>query len=332
MAKLTATFFVTPAFPIIVKCRIGEKYTYDFKEKDCEVKINLPIMDGGPANGRVDSDLYKQLVDKIEIIVTKEVGDIPEIPINEKGGRDSYKVSPFYNNIKNGYSQVAQKYYQRLIRFIKYDLKQPFQNEKYINKDQFSNPSWSDDKGNSIGNISPIHHVQPIPGMDGNPLGTETLKTTHSQLIKQSLSEDKYIELYQEILSDSQAAIFNKDLRRAVLEMAIVCELVTKRKYFYEGGISGLAFDYFEDKGKIKVTVLELISTVGDEALGESFKASSPNDFKNIDYLFRCRNKVAHRGKVLFKDDNGVVTEPDLKMIKEWFESVEILLQWLSSK
>ncbi len=332
MAQLIATFIITPTFPLIIECKDGEEYSYLFEDGEYRAKLNLPIMEGSPKSGRLDSDQYKQLADKVEIIISKEVENIPEIPINENGGRDLYKVSSFYNSIKTGYSDIAEKCYRRLIRFIKYDLKQPFQDEGYINKDQFSNPSWSDDKGNIIGAISPIHHVQPVPGMDGNTLGSETLKASHKQLVEKCLTEDKYIELYQEILSDAQEAIYSEDLRRAIFEMAIVCELSTKRKYFSEGGVSGLAFDYFEDKGKIKITVLELISTVGAEALGESFKANSPDDFKNIDYLFRCRNKVAHRGKALFKNDNGAVTEPDIKIIKEWYKSVECLLQWLSSK
>lgn len=332
MAKLIAKFIATPTSPLIVECRDGEKYSYLISEGEYEIRLNLPIMEGSPESGRVGSDLYKKLVEKVEIIVTKEVDNIPEIPINENGGRDLYKVSSFFASVKDGYSEIAKKYYRRLIRFMKYDLKQPFQDEKSLNEDQFSNPSWSDDQGNIFGAISCIHHVQPIAGMDGRTIGTETLKTTNTELLQKSLGEEKDIELYQEILSDAQAAIFSGNIRRAVFEMAIVCELSTKRKYFSEGGVSGLAFDYFEDKGKIKVTVLDLISSVGEEALGESFKDKSPDDFKNIDYLFRCRNKVAHRGKTLFKDASGVVTKPDIKIVGNWYESVEALLQWLSSK
>lgn len=332
MARLNAKFIVTPSFPLIVECKEGEKYSYSFLDGEYDINLSLLIMEGSPKSGRVGSDQYKQLVDKIEIQVTKDVEQIPEIPINENGGRDLYKVSDFYNGIKGGYSEIAVKCYRRLIIFMKYDLKQPFQDEEFINKDQFSNPSWSDDKGNVFGTISTIIHVQPVPGMDGKSLGAETLKLTHTESLLQSLREDKYIELYQEILSDAQAALFSEDIRRAVFEMAIVCELSTKRKYFSEGGLSGLAFDYFEDKGKIKVTVLELISSVGDEALGESFKVKSPIDFRNIDYLFRCRNKVAHRGKAQFKDDSGAITVPEIKMVQQWYESVEALLLWLSSK
>lgn len=332
MAKLSAKFSIYPTFPLTVECKDSDHYLYSLNDGEYHIQIELPFMEGSPKNGLVNSDLYKRLVDKVEINVTKEVGDIPEIPINEKGGRDLSKVSSYYNNLKGGYSKVAGKYYKRLIKFVKFHLKQPFQDDKYIDIDQLSNPSWSYEDGNPIGTISPIFHAQRIPGFDDDTLGSETLKIEHANTVEEKLKLDVGIELYQEILSDAQAAIFSGNIRRAVFEMAVVCELYTKRKYFYEGGASGLAFDYFEDKGKIKVTVLELISSIADEALGESYKKHSPQNFSNIDYLFRCRNKVAHRGQVSFKDDGGNLINPDLKLVKSWYESVENLLAWLSTK
>ncbi len=330
MEKLIATFNISPTNPFIVECKDGEQFSYGFIEEDFDIKINLLFMNGSPKSGFVDSELYKQLVDVVEIIVTKEVEEIPEIPINENGCRDLTQVSGFYNNIKGDYSNIAQKYYKRFIRYIKYKLKQPFHNYEYLSKDEFYNPSWSDESGNIFGTISPIVHVTRIAGMDGRILGSHTLRLEHSDEIEQELVEDINVELYQEILSDAQSAVFNDDTRRAIFEMAIVCELSAKRKYFSEGGASGLAFDYFEDKGKIKITTLELITKVANEVFDTSFKEVFPQDYENIDYLFRCRNKVAHRGNICFKDINGTLVVPDSNLVKNWFESVEVLLEWLS--
>lgn len=332
MAKLAAKFSISPNFPLIVECEKGDQYSYSFSEEEFEIQINLPIMDGSPKSGFVDSNLYKQLVDRVEIVVTKEVGTIPEIPLTENGGRDYSKVSQYFDGLKNGYSEIAEFFYKRLIQYLKFELKQPHQNHEYTNRDQFSNPSWTSDNGINYGTVSFVHHVKPIPGMHGDSLGVETLKIEHKSSIARYLKHEIKIELFQEIMSDAQAAVFSGDIRRAVFEMAVVCELSTKRKYFAEGGISGLAFDYFEDKGKVKVTVIELISNVALEVIGESFKSQSPEDFINIDYLFRCRNKVAHRGDVVFKDDSGVLIRPDLRLVKNWFMSVMNLLAWLSSK
>lgn len=332
MAKLSAIFSIDLEFPIIVECKDEDHYLYSLDHCEYHVDIELQFMDGSPKRGYVDSDLFKKLVNKIEITVTRDVEDIPVIPTNEMGGSDFTKVSGYFKNLTKEYSDVAETYYKNLIRIVKFDLKQPFHDEDNYDCDCFSNPRWSIVNGDYIGTVGFYHRVKVIPGMCENNLGAKPLRINQKQEVETKLKVNACTELYQEILSDAQAAVFNGDIRRAVFEMAIVCELSTKRKYFNEGGISGLAFDYFEDKGKIKVTVLELISSVAEEALGESFKKHLPNDYVNIDYLFRCRNKVAHRGQVAYKDDSSNLIRPNHVMVKKWFSSVEALLSWLSSK
>ncbi len=323
---------ITPTFPLIVECKEGDEFIYSIDDGEYNLKIIIPFMENGPKNGFVNSDLYKQLADRIEINITKEVEYIPEIPLTEEGGRDYTKVSSYFNDQKVGYSEIAIIYYKRLINYFKFKLSQPYLDSEYVNQDEFSNPVWSDSYGINYGTVGGIHHVQSIPGMSRTCLGIKTLKAENTSSVKSFLEEDYEAELYQQILSDAQAAILSGDLRRAIFEMAVVCELFTKRIYFSNNGVSGLAFDYFEDKGKVKITVIELITGVAAEVLGESFKVFSGIDYENIDFLFRCRNKVAHRGNVFFKNDMGKVIRPDQKLIENWYDSVGVLLEWLQSK
>jgi len=332
MTKLSASFKLTPTFPLIVECKDDEAFCYNFFSGEFDVSVNISIMEYSPKRGVVGSDLYKRLADRVEIVVTKEVGIIPEVPLTERGGRDFTKVTSYFNDLKGGYQEVAQSYYKRIINYFKFELRQPFLETEYINDDELSNPVWFDSSGIDYGVVSLTHNVQPIPGMSRSCLGIETLKTEHANLVKKYIEKNNDTELFQQILSDAQAAILSGDLRRATFELAVVCELSTKRKYFAENGISGLAFDYFEDKGKVKVTVIELITKVASEVLGESFQTFSQEDYKNIDYLFRCRNKVAHRGQIMFKDDSGNVTIPDQECLEAWYSSVSTLLKWLLSK
>ncbi len=332
MAILTAKFELDPPHTIVVECEDVDDYSYSLSEDEYGVSVKFIGMDGSPKSGWVNSDIYRQLVDKIEIIVSKEVGEIPEVPVNEAGGRDYTDVSEYFSEKKDEYSPLAQKTYARLIKYIKYVLKQPFMDSSAIEKDQLLNPSWSDSNGNVYGCVSVIMQASVTPVMDEENLGSITLKPSHQEDVNTALNTDKKVELYQEILSDAQTAIFSADLRRGVFEMALVCELSSKRKYFDDAGVAGLAFDYFEDKAKIRITVLELVSTVAEEVFGDSFKTSYPDDYENIDYLFRCRNKIAHKGKVAFRDKNGSWVYPDLSLVKSWFKSVENLIDWLNSK
>ena len=99
MAKLFAQFNIDPTFPLIVECKEDEELFIEFKDNEYDIRIQLPVMEYGLKSGRVNSDLYKQLVNKIVITVTKEVDDIPEIPLTEEGGKDYSQVAPYFNNL-----------------------------------------------------------------------------------------------------------------------------------------------------------------------------------------------------------------------------------------
>ena len=332
MAVLTAHFKIMTPSVLVIEGEENQEYSYELTTGEYSIKITFSAIEYGPKSGRVGSDIYKQLVNTIEISISKEVGDIPEIPKTEKGGRDYSKITSYFEELRNGYEALAKKYYIRLLSYFKFDLHQPFLDLEYINENEFSNPIWSDSNGVDYGIVRGLHHAEAIPGMHGDCMDITTLTVNDKESLINALKTDKDVELFQQMMSDAQSAILNGDLRRAVFELAVTCELVTKRKYFSENNISGFAFDYFEDKGKVKITVNELITNVASEVLGESFNSYSSIDCKNIDYLFRCRNKVAHRGHVIFKDDSGNLHSPDVRTLKEWYLSVCKLIDWLKSK
>ena len=75
---------------------------------------------------------------------------------------------------------------------------------------------------------------------------------------------------------------------------------------------------------------MDLIHVVAKRAFGRSFKEEQASHYKNIDFLFRCRNKVAHRGELIYRDDSGVHTV-DKEMLAVWWESALTLLKWLKA-
>ncbi len=92
-----------------------------------------------------------------------------------------------------------------------------------------------------------------------------------------------------------------------------------------------MAFEYLEDKGRINITVLKLIDAVAKQVFGESFKDFNKDAYKNIDYLFRCRNKVAHRAEVVYRDDRNVLHKIDLSTLNQWWESIGKMFDWLNA-
>ena len=143
------------------------------------------------------------------------------------------------------------------------------------------------------------------------------------------MKSNRNVELYEELLSDAQAAILQKNCRRGLLELAIACEIAIKQKFFRKKTPAGDIFEYLEDSRRLNVPAKELIDGGAKQAFGTSFKEEFSSDYQNIDFLFRCRNKIAHRGEIKYKDNSGTIHNVDEATIKKWWVSVAILLDWL---
>jgi hypothetical protein len=136
--------------------------------------------------------------------------------------------------------------------------------------------------------------------------------------------------LSEEILSDAQTALFERNLRRAVLGLAIASELAVERKFLSSDSPTVEAFEYLERTSRVGVRVVDFISDVAREAFGKSFKQDHPKHYVNIDHLFRCRNKVAHEGKLSYRDQQNGITA-DYELVARWWDSVLQLIDWLGS-
>ena len=162
--------------------------------------------------------------------------------------------------------------------------------------------------------------------------GIKKFRKTDDKKLVTAIRNEIDVTLYQEIMSDAQAAILQRNYRRGILEMAIACEIAVKQAFFAESTISGVAYEYLENQGRVNVRTIDLISNVAEYVFGENFKSVNMTAYKNIDYLFRCRNKIAHRGQVSYRDDSGVWRQPNHDTLRDWWTSLEEMLTWLNEK
>jgi len=132
-------------------------------------------------------------------------------------------------------------------------------------------------------------------------------------------------------ISDAKQAIYENDVLKAVIFLAIVCEVSIKRTFFAHNSYAGEAFNYLEEKRKVEVSPVELIKDVAERAFGQSFKKYAPVPFEHIEYLFRCRNKVAHRAQPIYRDKFGELVVLEKEELIVWWRSVTYLLDWLNS-
>jgi hypothetical protein len=139
------------------------------------------------------------------------------------------------------------------------------------------------------------------------------------------------VDIQEEILSDAQAAIASGDLRRAVIELAITCEVAIKSTYFGRSTAAAAAYEYLEDKGRVNASLIDLIGVIAEQAFGHSFKTATPTEYKDIDHLLRCRNKAVHRASLTFRDDANNLHKVDQATVEQWWGSVEAVLEWLKA-
>jgi hypothetical protein len=172
-----------------------------------------------------------------------------------------------------------------------------------------------------------VYNAKGITG-GRNEYGVIKFETKHKGNIESAILRPKKPKLWDEILSDAQASAFDGNIRRAVLELAIACEVFAKRTIFGGDDYSALAFEALEDKRMVSIRVLDLIDIGGIGVPNGSFKVYDKKSYQDIDHLFRARNKVAHRGDPIFKDDKDILHTVDVKLLRQWWGSVEKLFLW----
>jgi len=296
------------------------------------VKIDFDINRKGVSIFNRETKVGKYTVTGLTITASKEVDSTTEIPITESGVRDYTDLQPYFHDKQNEYCSVISESFRIILSFFKCKFNQPFLDPTNFKNNKFGSVVWSDDTGNDYGSLSISLDGSGSFGFFKEELDIKAYRSSDAQELKSLLGTGYTVELQYQILSDAQSAIIGNNLRRGVLEMAVSSELSVKRAFFSKHSFSGDAFEYLEDKGKVKVTVLELISNVSKEVFGESFRGKYPDAYKDIDYLIRCRNKIAHRGEPVYKDDMGVLNTANIDIAKTWYKSVRCLLQWLDEQ
>ena len=242
-------------------------------------------------------------------------------------GRMSYEERRVYfEERKPAYQQTAWEVLDRAVLFFKYKLHNPNLSIDNQYSQDFQNPVWLDDSGSAINNLAIYGVGTPLPLP--SRFGVKPMSCNDDCDLEKALKNSFSPNMTEQLLSDAQSAVFQDNLRRAVLEAAIACEVAVKQAFFAKATPAGAAFEFLEDKGKVHITIKDLIDPVAKQAFGRSFKEDARDHYENIDFLFRCRNKVAHRGELKYRDDSGEHLV-DNDILASWWESVVTLLEWL---
>ena len=195
---------------------------------------------------------------------------------------------------------------------------------------------WQDEHGNILDPRVRTHRIENDFIRYSEKFGVKMLTNQMESDIGKAIEKELPVELYEEVLLDAQLAIFENNYRRAVLEMAMACEIAIKRIYFSKSSAAGLALEFMEDSKNLsaRVKITSYLTNIAEYALGEKFEEfSSEADRINIENLFHGRDKVVHRGELSYKSENDKKSrEITMLVLQDWWSSVEKLLAWLNSR
>lgn len=328
MPKLYAKFNLGISAPcLLLLPESAENPSFNAKFNDFEVKVTMLV---GKVSKRKDDTDWTNVLGEIELTISREEPDNPpDIIVSSDGQKDLVPQSQYLSKKLPLYNEAALNITNRILCYFQYEmftpLVRPFPRWDY----NLNNPSWFNENHEILkgGNLIIF---PPIPGLDGQ-LGSQKLIPNELPSLQKFIEAPTEPSLAYSLLSDAQSAWFEDNLRRSVLELAICAEVMVKRKFFAKSSPAGAAFDYLEDRSKVSVRVLELLDVVAKEAFSRSYKDEEPDIFKNIDHLFRCRNKIAHRGELIFRNDSGQTILADKAIVEVWWNSILSLKKWLDS-
>lgn len=235
------------------------------------------------------------------------------------------KRSDFLNLRAEIYRKIAITALSRVFQFFKYRLYNPF--IEMPNYGLFDREGEWRFNGSVIGKIPRVAVIGKLSGNAGQ-LSTEQLTLANAHEFKQALIQPAEVSITQEYLSEAHTAIIRRDFKKAVIDLAIACEVGIKTAFF-QSEFSYEMLNALEDMGKIEVSPPDMINRIAMRVIGQKFKDPEYEDIVN---LFRCRNKVAHRGELTFSIGNsGKKASVDIDLLEKWWFSTQALLEWLQT-
>jgi hypothetical protein len=261
----------------------------------------------------------------IEVTAVRDSIPPPVVP-DGLGNWDYASPHAVLGPYKNDYSQACGTVVQRIENFFRFELHTPI--DALPRSRVLEGEVWYNENRNVVGKHGGTILVARMPGTRGE-MGVRPLTLENFEDLLAFLEKPRECALWEELFSDGQAAWYQGNYRRAVLDTAIGCELLIKRTLFPTDSLGATAFDYLEDRGAVRMRPLELLEGVCVEAFGKSFKKFDSEAFESLEELFRCRNKLAHRGEAIYADKQGKVHEAGAQAVERWWNSAMKMAQWL---
>jgi hypothetical protein len=285
------------------------RYTTTMDDSD----IEIATVEGYYAMAIMDRDeniLYGPIwaVPRVRVSVSHtETAEPPPIRRTLEG--EHARVTYFRARI-DSYQKVALEALRRFLRFFKYRRAHALLRD--ASAADMNTLTWTDETGQELPSNVALPRVLSLYGIElDEEVGVRALAVADDPALQQALAEPPIKpELYEELLSDAHAALFQGHLRRAVLELAISCEVGIRHTFSIKASTR-------RHKNK---KIFHLLDQEAVREFGQSFKVADPRTYADIDHLFQCRDQIAHQGR------SHDINQAE---VKEWFKAADRLFHWL---
>jgi hypothetical protein len=288
MLRLTATFKVSFSSPLFVNRpprqegeRTFQELRYPVKIDDSDVEIALveachamTSMDRG--RNILRGPIWA--VPEVRVSVSRsETVEPPPIQRTAQGGRELRDRLPYFQERDTIYRGAAIEVLRRLVCFFKYRQEHALLRYRqvpglrrddllvdFMSNLQWTDETWTDETGQQLpSGIAPLKELS-LYGIElDDEVGIQALAAADDPALQQALADPPIIpKLYEQLLSDARAALFQEGLRRAILELAIACEVAIKQAFFDKGMEAELA-EYFDEKKQLRKSVGGLTNLLG---------------------------------------------------------------------
>lgn len=333
MTRLTANFTVTLDGPFLCRETVANIYR-PISDSEATLDFSFGRFDVGfefagfseHGHGTAAGPMAREVV-ALALHVTGSETAPPPV------GADEAQLRGYVAMRQQEYSAVAYTVLARVARYFRFTLGNPLvHSDMYGLQPGVLNPVWADDTGRVIWNQMTTHAFTMRPALRTYPgCGVRAYESSHRPGLLAAIRDDVHVSFREELLAEARDAIALGNLRRAVLELAIACEVGVKHFYFQPDTRADSAYSYLEDKGRVNARVLDFLDQVAIRTFGKSLRVEQPDTYRNVDWLFRCRNKVAHRGLTTFRDDGGNEITARTELVCDWFVAVSNTFSWLDS-
>lgn len=342
MARLTATFQITLPEPFLCERPERERpldppltaddRIFRLNVNDFAVEIELGGFSGS-SRGSGGGPMATEITSLVFRVTRDEADSPPVVEPAEDGTIDWTALQEYLWEKGKEYIVVVEQVIERMSAYFRFRAGHALvQLHPERGQPHFLNPVWTDEMGKTVWNRKSSFVFGGSASLHLYPRFDVTAYRPSDRLaLMAALEQPLELDLYEELLADVRDAVAMGNLRRAVLELAIACEVAVKQIYFNPESYADAAYSYLEEKGRVRARVLDFVDAIAVHTFGRSLRTEDAQCFQRLVYMFRCRNRIAHRGILIFRDDQGNEVTADSARLLDWWSAVRKTIDWLKA-